>query len=152
MEKISFDFNKPETLLEQTKKERKYLVKYGGVYHFYHDYWHEFNSLWHAKEYSIFDIIFWPLGMWHSLNEMWDDIVLLNMETAVPSVDVPVVFFSGVYDMNTPTSLVKEYYEMLDAKKGKELLIFEYSAHGILYDETLRFEQETINALKKYGK
>jgi pimeloyl-ACP methyl ester carboxylesterase len=152
LENISFDFNKPETLLGQTMKERGYLLKYGGVYHSYRDYWHEFKSLWHAKEYSMFDIILWPLGMKHSLNEMWGDIALINMETAVPKVEVPVVFFIGAFDMNTPAILVKEYYEQLEATRGKELVVFDYSAHGIYYDETSRFEQETIKAISKYAK
>ena len=148
LEKISFDFTKPETILSQTEKERSYLLKFGGVYHSYSGYSHEIKSLWRSNEYTFFDFIFWPIAALKSLKEMWPEYVMLNFEELVPRVKVPVVFFCGKYDMNCPHQLTEEYFDKLTADKGKKLVIFENSAHGIFWDEPVRFEHELINSLE----
>lgn len=68
----------------------------------------------------------------------------------MPVVEVPIVFFCGQYDMNNPTVLVKEYYENLIAPQGKEYVLFSHSAHGIFWDEPVRFEAEVIRVLEQY--
>jgi len=35
----------------------------------------------------------------------------------------------GVNDYNTPLRLIEEYFEILEAPKGKKMVIFEKSAH-----------------------
>ena len=152
LEKIHFDFTKPKEILKNTQKQRKYLLKYGGVYHNYDNYSHEAKSLWQSKEYTFSDFVFWPMASLVSLKAMWHEVVLLKIEELVPVVNVPIVFFCGKYDMNNPTLLVKEYYENLVAPKGKELVLFEHSAHAIFWDEQERFEAEVIKALDKYTK
>jgi pimeloyl-ACP methyl ester carboxylesterase len=150
LEKIKFDFSKPQEILKNTQRQRKYLLKYGGVYHNFHSYAHESKSLWRSREYSFLDFINWPLASLISLKAVWHEVVLLKIDELVPVVDVPVVFFSGRYDMNNPMILVKEYYGKLDAPNGKELILFEDSAHSIFWDEPERFEAEVIMALEKY--
>jgi pimeloyl-ACP methyl ester carboxylesterase len=85
-----------------------------------------------------------------SLKAMWHEIVLMRIDELVPAVAVPVVFFCGEYDMNNPTILVKDYYDKLIAPQGKEFILFEHSAHGILWDEPQLFEAEVLKALAKY--
>lgn len=150
LEKIEFDFSNPQEILKNTQKQRKYLVKYGGVYHKFNSYSHEAKSLWTSREYTFIDFIFWPIASSTSLNAMWHEVVLLKIDELVPVVDVPIVFFCGKYDMNNPPSLVKEYYQEVVATKGKEFILFEHSAHGIFWDEPERFEVEVIKALEKY--
>jgi pimeloyl-ACP methyl ester carboxylesterase len=152
LEKISFDFSQPETILNQTEKERSYLLKFGGVYHTYNGYSHEIKSIWKSNEYTFFDFVFWPIATLSSLKAMWPEYVLLNLEELVPQVNVPVVFFCGKYDMNCPHQLAEEYFNKLVADKGKKLVIFENSAHGIFWDEPIRFEQAVINALENMRK
>lgn len=62
LEKIEFDFSKPQEILKNTQKQRKYLLKYGGVYHNFPSYAHESKSLWRSREYSFLDFINWPLA------------------------------------------------------------------------------------------
>lgn len=152
LENICFDFSKPETILSQTQKQRTYLLKYGGVYHSYTSYNHEMKSLWESSEYSFLDFLLWPLGSQKSLDAMWHEVVLMDMMQLVTSVDVPVVFFCGKYDMNNPISLTEEYMAVLDARQGKELIYFNNSAHGIFWDEPDAFAYQTIDALEKYAK
>jgi pimeloyl-ACP methyl ester carboxylesterase len=52
-----------------------------------------------------------------------------SLFSKIPRLDVPVFFLSGEKDMNTPAQLVREYYEGLDARRGKELFVFEDAAH-----------------------
>lgn len=150
LEKIEFDFSNRQEIVKDTQNQRKYLIKYGGVYHHFDSYNHEAKSLWTSWEYTFFDFIFWPLASSISLNAMWDEIVLLKVDELVPAVNTPIVFFSGKYDMNNPTSLVEEYYEKLVASESKELILFDHSAHGVFWDEPERFEAEVIKALEKY--
>lgn len=67
---------------------------------------------------------------------MWDEIVLLKIDELVPAVNVTIIIFCGKYDMNNPTSLVKEYYEESDTSEGKEFILFEQSAHDIFQEGT----------------
>lgn len=150
LEKIKFDFSKPQEILKNTQRQRKYLLKYGGVYHNFYSYAHESKSLWTSREYSFFDFITWPFASLVSLKAVWHEVVLLKIDELAPAVDLPIIFFSGQYDMNNPMILVKEYYEKLDAPNGKEFILFEHSAHGIFWDEPERFKSETIRVLEKY--
>src|SRR5690554_2599 len=150
LEKIKFDFSNPQEILKNTQKQRKYLLKYGGVYHNFDSYNHEGKSLWTSREYSFLDFVFWPIASSTSLNAMWHEVVLLKIDELVPVVDIPIVFFCSKYDMNNPTSLVKEYYQEVVATEGKEFILFEHSAHGVFWDEPERFEAEVIKALEKY--
>jgi len=60
----------------------------------------------------------------------------------IPRFDLPVYFFTGRYDYNTPFELVEEFHESLDAPH-KEIVWFENSAHmpnleeSDLYQEVL---------------
>lgn len=151
LERVEFDFSKPQNILKNTQKQRKYLLKYGGVYQNYTSYGHEAESLWKSSEYSFLDFIFWPMASSASLKAMWHEIVLLKIDELVPDVEVPVIFFCGRYDMNSPTILVKEYYNKLIAPQGKEYVLFEHSAHGIFWDEPQKFQDEVVRFLEKYS-
>lgn len=152
LEKVKFDFSKPHEILKNTQTQRKYLLRYGGVYHNYDSYGHEAKSLWTSWEYSFIEFLFWPLASSKSLNAMWHEIVLLKIADIVPRVETPIVFFCGEFDMNNPTELVEEYYENIIAPRGKDIVIFKNSAHGIFWDEPERFMNEVVNALNKYSR
>ncbi len=147
LENISYDFSHPETIYKQINLQRTYLLRYGGVYHHYTSYSHEAASLWKANEYSFFDFLAFPLASSLSLKTYFHEIVQVNLLAQVPALEIPVVFISGRYDMNTPLSLVEEYYTHLQAPEGKNLLIFEDSAHAVFWDEPQHFEAALIEIL-----
>jgi pimeloyl-ACP methyl ester carboxylesterase len=68
----------------------------------------------------------------------------VNFLNQVPKLDVPVYFFEGRHDYNTPWELVQEYYDKLDAPKGKHLVWFDNSAHGLDYEEPEKFVEELV--------
>ena len=60
---------------------------------------------------------------------MWDEMRSINISEEIKSIQIPLFFFEGKYDMATPTILVEKYYDSLDAERGKKLILFEKSAH-----------------------
>ena len=66
-----------------------------------------------------------------------------------PRLEAPVYFFEGRHDYNTPWELVQEYYDKLDAPKGKTLIWFENSAHSPNLEEPERFSRVMINRVLK---
>jgi pimeloyl-ACP methyl ester carboxylesterase len=59
----------------------------------------------------------------------------------IEQIDIPVFFFLGRHDYNTPSSLAAEYLDRLRAPK-KYLIWFEESAHFLFYEETGKFVTE----------
>ena len=124
-----------EDWYDQLMKERTWLTKYNGVYHTANSYNHEAMMLLKAPEYSLIDFAAWPFSSAKSLRTIWPEVMGVNMFDEVPQIEVPVYFLVGEYDQNAPTSLKKEYYQFVQAPKGKELITFEFSAHDIFYDQ-----------------
>ncbi|MCA9194199.1 MAG: alpha/beta fold hydrolase [Planctomycetales bacterium] len=58
---------------------------------------------------------------------------------AIPRLNLPVYFVQGEFDENTPTSLAREYFEKLDAPKGKHWKQFEGCAHMVMYEDREEF-------------
>ena len=65
---------------------------------------------------------------------------------SIPVVEVPVYFFAGARDFNTPLPLIREYYEILDAPQ-KELVVFEEAAHLPFLSQNRRFVEEVVRVV-----
>jgi pimeloyl-ACP methyl ester carboxylesterase len=132
----------------QLVTERNWLLHFGGVYHTTNSYNHEIRMLLQAPEYSFFDFCLWPLASSRSLKQLWSEIMKVDFSTAVQELHVPVYFFAGRYDYNTPTQLVERYSLRLRDSAGKQLIWFENSAHDIFFDEPDRVVAETLAILE----
>jgi len=97
-----------------------------------------------AKEYKLSDLAGWLDGANRGSGPMWETYLQWDAVKEVPAVDIPVYFFSGKNDYNTPLQLVKEYYEALKTPQGKSLIIFEDSSHTPFMQETDKFYQEML--------
>ena len=75
---------------------------------------------------------------------MWEETSSFDAFKEVTELQVPVYFFSGRNDYNTPLELVRRYFEVLKAPKGKQLIIFENSAHTPFMKEPEKFYQEMV--------
>jgi len=82
-----------------------------------------------APEYCVADYIAWFNGSSRGSGPMWDEVHPNDLFADVPRLDVPVFFLSGERDMNTPVELVLEYFDALDAPRGKRLIVFDDAAH-----------------------
>ena len=94
-----------------------------------------------ATEYSVLDYVRWLRGATRGSGPMWEEQGSENIFGAVPAVEVPVWFIAGENDYNTPTALVQEYYDMLEAPE-KHLTILEGAAHAPFFDRPDRFHEE----------
>ena len=56
---------------------------------------------------------------------------------------IPVYFFIGHHDYNTPFELAERYFDELEAPK-KEKVVFEGAAHMIPFEEPERFNREVV--------
>ncbi len=124
--------------------ERKWLLRFGGVYHTADSYFHEIWMLLRSHEYSLLDVALWPGRSSASLKKLWPEVMTIDFFTTIPELHVPVYFFVGRYDYNSPSQLIEKYYEQLAAPEGKRLVWFENSAHDIFYDEPARLTAEIL--------
>jgi pimeloyl-ACP methyl ester carboxylesterase len=97
-----------------------------------------------APEYRLGDYLAWINGSTRGSGPMWEQTLKYNMFRDVPLLELPVYFFSGRNDYNTPLELVEEYYKALDAPLGKQLIIFDESAHTPFMGEVEKFNQELV--------
>lgn len=95
-----------------------------------------------APEYRLSDYPAWVRGANRGSGPMWEPLLAFNAFADVPQLPLPVYFFNGRYDYNTPLHLAQEYFEMLEAPAGKQLVIFEESAHTPFMREPDRFNAE----------
>lgn len=129
--------------VDQVMLQRKWLYHYGGALHGKKG----INSLLvealKAPEFCFSDISKFFAGLKFSNACMWKEIAALNLSKEIPSLQVPVFFFQGRHDYNTPSFLVEEYHDTLKTPM-KDLVWFERSAHNPCYEESERFCTEVI--------
>lgn len=142
-------YDKPEKEMEKAK----YIVRYGG---FIRDNAIRqlavvMMSFLTSPEYTLSEGIntVFNKGLYFTMNAMWEEIRNIDLSKEIQSVLVPVFFFQGRYDMIKPTVLVEEFYNQLDAEKGKEFIVFEKSAHVPMLEEKKRYEDLLINVVLK---
>jgi len=98
-----------------------------------------------AREYTLRDVLNVKRGADLVGREMRYDVVPKPSEGEVRKVDVPVFFFLGRHDLNTPSQLAAQYLERLEAPLER-LVWFEQSAHFPFFEEPERFCRELVRA------
>ncbi|MEX2115286.1 MAG: alpha/beta hydrolase [Bacteroidota bacterium] len=98
------------------------------------------TGLW-APEYDLFDILNVPKGASMVSRRMREDVPMYPLEETLVEFSIPIYFFLGRHDYNTPSVLAAEYFSNLRAPK-KELVWFEYSAHFPFWEEPGKFSAE----------
>lgn len=98
-----------------------------------------------APEYTFRDYPRLLRGMNRGGRPLHVDGIMQNYDLieTIPGVEVPVYFFAGARDFNTPLALIREYYEILDAP-DKELVVFEDAAHLPFLSQNRRFVEEVV--------
>jgi pimeloyl-ACP methyl ester carboxylesterase len=132
----------------QITTERKWLLKFGGVYHTATSYTHEIGMLLRSHEYAFAEVALWPGRSSASLKSLWPEVMGVDFFETIPMIACPIYFFVGRHDYNAPGQLAAAYYEQLQAPAGKHLVWFEKSAHDPFFDEPGKLAQETLAILK----
>ena len=96
-----------------------------------------------ASEYGLIDSVNFMLGLMDTFNKVYPELYCVDLRESYIKLDVPIYFFLGRHDVNAPTDLAVEYYNILEVPK-KELVWFEHSGHSPWLNETERFVDETL--------
>ena len=80
----------------------------------------------------------------NSIDRAWGDVQDIDFIHDVPRLEVPVYFFTGRYDYNTPFELVEEFSRALIAPHN-EIIWFEESAHMPNFEEPDRYQDLLID-------
>jgi pimeloyl-ACP methyl ester carboxylesterase len=99
-----------------------------------------------SPEYGLYDKINWARGVIDAGNVMFPQLWKADVDFRrdAPRLDVPVYFLIGRHDINAPTALAEEYYQMLDAPH-KEWVWFERSGHNPWVTESAKFVELAVN-------
>ena len=122
---------------------RRWVYRYGGIVKDGQDRPYvdinEIGQILSAPEYSITDRINLILFPYFSAEELWEDLKAFDLRRTAPRIDVPVYFLVGKYDRIVSAQLASEYFNLLEAPKGKNLILFEHSAHRPYDEEREKF-------------
>ncbi len=103
-----------------------------------------------SPEYSLRKKISFYSCMMNSLDHAWNELDEIDFIETARRLEVPVFFFAGRHDYNTPFELVEEYFELLEAP-SKELVWFENSAHSPNLEEPERYQSVLIERVSSTG-
>jgi len=96
-----------------------------------------------SSEYGIIDKINYLRGIINTFNHVYPLLYETDLRTDYINLEVPIFFFIGRHDVNAPTSLVEEYFEILCAPQ-KEIVWFEHSGHSPWINESTAFVDELL--------
>ena len=143
----------PPDRLEKVYKKEEYISRFGGVLrgNGAKQMWTVGLGFITSPEYSLLEGFkaMTMKGYRFTMNAMWEEIKSVNLAKEIHSIKVPIYFFEGKYDMATPIVPVEEFYNTLDAEKGKRLIIFENSAHFPMVEEREKYQELLINVVLK---
>jgi pimeloyl-ACP methyl ester carboxylesterase len=83
-------------------------------------------------EYGWLDRLYYLLGLMHTFNAVYPQLQELDFRTDATHLDLPVYIVLGRHDMNNPSSIPEEYFNLLKAP-SKQLIFFENSGHGMIW-------------------
>jgi pimeloyl-ACP methyl ester carboxylesterase len=119
--------------LEKINIERKWSVAYGGLTHGRKDLDFYYNMGKLSPDYSPADLAAIDKGSALSLGPLLPAFTGFNF-SKVTQFKTPIVMFEGRYDITTPSSVVAEWMNRVDAP-AKQLIWFEKSAHMMSVEE-----------------
>jgi pimeloyl-ACP methyl ester carboxylesterase len=101
-----------------------------------------------APEHGLYDKVNWFRGVLDTFGVVYPQLWEVDFRTQAAKLDVPVYFLIGRHDINAPTVLTEQYYELLDAPH-KEIVWFEHSGHTPWVSESDRFVQVMAETVLK---
>ena len=132
-------FKDPETGIEI---KMKYIHQFGGSSRNFDVFAFLLNNIPKDLSEQYFK------GLDFSSKYLFPQMMDINFFETIKVLDIPVYFIMGKYDYQTPTEIVKDYYDILEAP-SKNLIIFEESAHCPNYEEPEKFAEVMKNIYKE---
>jgi pimeloyl-ACP methyl ester carboxylesterase len=103
------------------------------------------------QEYSLLDSLRAVLGVYKGTNEVYLQLVDLDVEQDIPQLDIPAFFIAGRYDYIHMQDIAFRYYQSLRAPV-KRFHWFEHSGHFPCYQEPERFRQLMRSEILPFAK
>ncbi len=103
-----------------------------------------------SGEYTVKDILGLIIGHKVVLETMWAEVGATDFKKTCTVFKAPIYIFDGKLDQNTPSVLVEDWFNMIEAPE-KELVWFENSGHNPMNDEGDAFKKllrEKLTAVK----
>jgi pimeloyl-ACP methyl ester carboxylesterase len=122
--------------------QRRWLMRFVGLMRG-RSFWQVLRAARSTPESSWRHIPNLLRGAMFSLRTLWSQVSVLNLETAVPELRMPVFFFLGRHDHQVAAETSAAYFEKLIAP-SKQLVWFEESAHMPPFEEAERFDAKLI--------
>ena len=122
--------------------QRRWLMRFVGLMRG-RSFWQVLRAGRSTPESSLRQIPNLFRGAMFSLRTLWSQVSGLNLETAVPELNMPVFFFIGRHDHQVVAETSAAYFEKLIAP-SKQLVWFEDSAHMPPFEEAEKFNAKLI--------
>lgn len=119
------------------------LFRHGAELYHARSFWPILKTGLLAPEYTLWDALNVKRGADLVDRQMKYDLLPKPLDGEIAAFDVPVFFFLGRHDFNTPSSIATNYLERLRAPL-KGLVWFEQSAHFPFFEEPVRFAMELV--------
>ncbi|MFA6979636.1 MAG: alpha/beta fold hydrolase [Ignavibacteriaceae bacterium] len=141
----------PHTEEKQFLNRVKWITNFGGI-----NRSESYNSIMmstiknmlFSPEYNLRDVLRTIQGMTFSQMHLLPRLAQLDLFKEISQMFVPVYFLQGTHDVASPYQTVYSFYEKLDARKGKQFITFNNSAHMPHYEEPDKFLNVLIEAMK----
>jgi pimeloyl-ACP methyl ester carboxylesterase len=100
-----------------------------------------------SSEYGVIDKINFLRGIVSTFNHVYPQLYSTDLRKDYSKLEIPIYFFLGRHDINAPTSLVEDYYTILEAPH-KEIIWFEHSGHSPWINESDEFVSKLLSIVK----
>jgi pimeloyl-ACP methyl ester carboxylesterase len=97
-----------------------------------------------APEYGLLDKVNWIRSLLYTFPQVYAQLNDVDFRTQATTIEVPMYFIRGRWDVNSSNALAEEYVALLEAP-SKELIWFEDAAHTPLWDSPRRFVDVMVN-------
>jgi pimeloyl-ACP methyl ester carboxylesterase len=97
-------------------------------------------------EYGWLDRIYYLLGLMNTFNAVYPQLQETDFRVDATRLDLPVYLVLGRNDMNNPSPIPEEYFRVLEAPR-KQLIFFEDSGHGMIWEEARLFHELMTGAV-----
>jgi len=118
--------------------QRKYLKKYGGMFHSISAFDMQIGSYLRTTEYRDLSVPAYFKAGRFCLSALWVDMAKIDLSRDASIFEIPVYLFLGRYDWCTPSSLASDWLSGISAP-AKDILWFEESAHCPAFEEPDKF-------------
>jgi pimeloyl-ACP methyl ester carboxylesterase len=97
-------------------------------------------------EYGWLDRVYYLLGLMNTFNVVYPQLQEMDLRQDAARLDLPVYIVLGRHDMNNPSQIPEEYFNLLEAP-SKQLIFFENSGHGMIWEEAGLFHDLMVNTI-----